>query len=127
MMGVRKYGTNFIMRVLFLILFLTFQTFSSSPGSLSALQENLLRQVLSTIEDAISKLNLSCKTISFAICTCHSMYAPLSIKGSATPSYPDYCINFPCPGVQYREPLLETNWQGHCWHNQIFLYYDFHD
>ena len=127
-MGVRKHGTNFIMGALSFILFLTFQTFSlSSSGSFSALQENLLRQVPSTIKDAIGKLILSCKIVLFAVCICHATYAPSSVKNSTTFSYPDYCTNFPHPGVQCGELLLETNWQGCCWPKQTFLYHDFHN
>ena len=123
-MGVGKRGGNFVMGALSLILYLVFQTFS---GSLSTSQEELLRQIPSTIEDAVRKLNLNCKTTPFAVCACHCMYPPTSADNSARPSYPIYCTNFLQPGVQCREPLLDPDSHGNHRPKKLFHYHSFHD
>ena len=72
-MGVSLRGGSFIITALSLLLCLAFQR---HDGTLSSAHENILKQIPSTIEEALARLNLTCKMTPCATCTCHCMYAP---------------------------------------------------
>ena len=122
--GVGTAGANFIMNGLSLLLYIAFQ---KSDGTLSAAHENMIKQIPSTISSALSKFQLSAKTVAYAVCGCHSIYPPTYSPGSNTPVYSAHCSNIPTPETQYTEALLKTGLDGkHC-PKKTFVYHDFKD
>jgi hypothetical protein len=64
MFGVDTRSSSFIMGAISLLLYLAFQT---SKGTLSLSQENILRQIPSTIQTVLSRFQLGCKTVVYAV------------------------------------------------------------
>ena len=123
-MGVSLRGGDFIINALSLLLFLAFQR---PDGTLSSIHKNVIKQIPSTIEGAISRFNLSYQTTSYAMCTCHCTYAPTYRPGSAKPIYPKYCTNYLKPESQCHELLLEIRQNGECHPKKTFMYHSFSD
>lgn len=123
-MGIGKCNGTFLIGALFLLVYLTCQSVNAMSG---VLHENILKQVPSTIESALSKLNIHSKTIPYAICSCHCTYAPVYAEGSSIPTYPQYCTNMVTLESQCGESLLESS---PCIRNcpkKTFVYHDFND
>lgn len=124
MMGVSHHGGNFIMGAISFLLYMVFQR---SDGSLSLLHENILQQILSTIENALASFNLSSRTIPYATCSYHCTYEPTYPAGSNTPSYPAQCTNSPTPETLCGEPLLATKSNGEVYPKKTYLYHNFNN
>lgn len=123
-MGVSLRGGNFIITALSLLLYLAFQR---HDGTLSSVHENILKQIPSTVEEALARFNLTCKTTPCATCTCHCTYAPTYRAGSTLPVYPEHCTHYPKPESQCQEPLLDTRPNGEHHPKKTFMYHDFND
>ncbi|KIK16137.1 hypothetical protein PISMIDRAFT_16012 [Pisolithus microcarpus 441] len=122
--GIGTSGANFIMNGLSLLLYLAFR---KSDGTLSAVHQNVMAQIPSTIGVALSKFQLATKTIIYAICACHCTYAPSYPVGSQNPVHPNYCSHSLTPETRCTESLLKTSTSGECSPRKIFIYHDFKD
>ena len=122
--GVSQWGGDFIMGTLSLLLYISFQC---SNGTLSLSHENMLKQIPLTIESALSRFNLTSKTVPYAVCNCHCTYRPIYTPGSSTPSYPTYCTNHPTPEKECKEVLLNAPPNGQRWPKKTYTYHDFND
>ena len=79
------------------------------------------------MEAALNKFGLMSKTVTYVVCSCHCTYAPLYLKGSTVPSYPEYCTHHPNPEILCGEPLLDTQASGASLPKKTFIYHDFND
>ena len=133
-LGVGTSGSNFVLSALSLLLYIMFQ---KADGTLSHSHENIMRQIPATIGGALSKFRIGFKTVPYAICTCHCIYAPTYPPGSKTPTYPSRCMNFPTPERQcnnlivseagcYGRPLAPniTDLSFHFLHSYLISYLD---
>ncbi|KAG2738848.1 hypothetical protein P692DRAFT_20758511, partial [Suillus brevipes Sb2] len=124
-MGVSRRGCDFIMGLISVLLFLTFRR---SDGSLSSSHENVLRQIPTTFETALTKFHLTGKTVAYAICpSCHCTYGPRYAEGSTIPTYPERCTHRPAPEAECGQPLLEHGRDGLLRPMKTFIYHDFKD
>ena len=123
-MGVTARGGDFIISALPLLLYLAFQT---AGGHLSLSHKNIIRQILSSIKNTTARLDLDCKTVVYAVCSCHCMYTPMFTDGSTIPIYPEHCTHYPKPEAQCGEALLETNTTGKRQPKKTFRYHSFHN
>ena len=123
-MNVNERDSNFILTALSLLLFLAFQR---SDGTLSLSHENVLRQIPATIESTLTKFKLNYKTIVFATCACHCIYAPTYSPGSNVPTYLEFCTHHPTPETMCGEPLLDICPSGEHIPKKTFIYHDFND
>ena len=124
MFGVDTRGGIFIMGAISLLLYLAFQT---SKGTPSLSQENILQRIPSTIQTALSRFQLSCKTVIYTVCSCHCTYAPTYAQGSTVPKYPEFCTHCPTPEFECGEPLLDMNACGDSQPKKVFTYHEFND
>ena len=124
MFGVDTLSGNFIMGAISLLLYLAFQT---SKGTPSLSQENILQQIPLTIQTALSRFQLGCKTVIYAVCSCHCTYTPTYAQGSTIPKYPEFCTHRPTPEFKCGEPLLDTNACGDSQPKKVFAYHEFND
>jgi len=122
--GVSQQGGDFIMGTLSLLLYISFQC---SDRTLSLSHENMLKQIPSTIESALSRFNLTSKTVLYAVCNCHCTYWPIYTPGSSTPSYPTYCTNHLTPEKECKEALLNASPNGECRPKKMYTYHDFNN
>lgn len=123
-MGVAERGGNFIMNALSLLLYLVFQR---NDGTLSISHENVLRQIPSTMQSALSKFSLTSKVVPYAVCNCHCTYRPTYVPGSATPCYPAQCTNHLTPETICGEELLDILPNGERRPKKTYSYHDFND
>ena len=72
--------------------------FNSISRDMSALPRFVLEQIPRTLETILSRFKLEGKTTTYAVClTCHCIYAPTFLAGTAVPTYPDICQNHRSP------------------------------
>ncbi|KAG2335991.1 hypothetical protein BDR05DRAFT_953674 [Suillus weaverae] len=124
-MRVSRRGCDFILG---LISVLPFLTFWRSDGSLSSPHENLLRQIPTTFKTALSKFNLTEKTVIYAVCSCcHCTYSPHYADGSTLPTYPEHCTHHPMPEAKCSKSLLDHGHDGVLRPKKTSVYHDFKD
>jgi len=123
-MGIGTCNGDFLMSALSLLLCLAFQAVQATLGDL---HKHILKQVPLTIEGALTQLNIKCKTVSCAVCTCHCTYLPTYSEGSSIPMYPSYCTHCPRPEDLCGEPLLRGELNHKAEPKNIFHYHDFND
>ncbi|KIK36579.1 hypothetical protein CY34DRAFT_26292 [Suillus luteus UH-Slu-Lm8-n1] len=122
-LGVSRSGCDLIMKIISIILFLTFQR---SNDSLNSFQTNILKQIPMTSKRAKARFHLTGKTIPYAVCSCHCTYAPTYVSGSTTPAYPKQCMHHPTPGTECGKALL-TGVERELQPKRTFLCHDFKD
>lgn len=115
---------NFIITALSLLLYLAFQHHN---GTLNFIHENIIKQIPLIIEEALARFNLKCKTISYAICTCHCIYMLTYWARLTISHYFKHYTHHPRPETQCWEPLLHMSASGEHCPEKTFLYYDFND
>ena len=123
-MGIGTRNGDFLMSALSLLLYLAFQAVQATSGDL---HKHILKQVPLTIEGALTQLNIKCKTVPCAVCTCHCTYLPAYFEGSSIPIYPSYCTHRPHPENLCGEPLLRGELNHKSEPKNIFHYHDFND
>lgn len=103
--------------------------FTSGNATITPTQEDILAQIPPTIESALGRFKLDCKTVTYAVCpTCHCNYKPSFASGSTTPQYPAFCDNIPEPGQTCGERLLhDTDGNGCAKPLKTYVYHSFHD
>jgi hypothetical protein len=122
-MGVSRCSCDFIIKIIYIILFLSFQR---SDGTLSSLHENILGQIPLTSEGVETKFHLTGKTITYAVCSCHCTYPPTYAPGSTIAKYPECCMHCPTPRTKCGDALLiGTDGEFHL--RKVFIYHDFKD
>ncbi|KIO01077.1 hypothetical protein M404DRAFT_151217 [Pisolithus tinctorius Marx 270] len=123
-MGMSQCSSNFIIGALSLLLYLAFQR---PNGSLSLSHEGIIRQIPTTIESVLARFNLTCKTTTYATCSCHYTYPPSYPPGSDVPVYPEHCTHRPKLETQCSEPLLDMKPNGERHPKKAFVYNQFND
>lgn len=121
-LSVNEHGGNFILNALSLLLYLAFQR---ADGTLSTSHENIIKQIPTTIGNALARFTLNYKTIPFAVCACHATYAPSYSPGSDVPTYPEFCTHHPSPEAECGEPLLDVHRNGERLPKKTFTYHSF--
>jgi hypothetical protein len=72
--GVSRSSCDLIMKIMSIILFLTFQR---SDNGLNSSHTNILKQIPMTSEGAEARFHINGKTVPYAVCSCHC-YSTLS-------------------------------------------------
>ena len=95
-MGVSPRDTDFVLKLLNMILYLAFIT----SGPMHPHGEEVLKQVPQEICSLLSKFDLKSCTVIYAICpTCDCTFEPQFPNGPDLPAYPSICTNVPYPGA----------------------------
>jgi len=122
-MGVSRHSCDFTIKIISIILFLSFRRLDST---LSSLHENILRQIPLTSEGIETKFHLTGKTIVYVVCSCHCTNPPTYVPGSMIAKYPEHCTHCPTPGTKCGDALL-IGTEGEFQLRKVFIYHNFKD
>ncbi|KAH9478862.1 hypothetical protein JR316_0009324 [Psilocybe cubensis] len=108
MIGAGRRMAEFILKTMPIMLRSAFEI---SSIEIDMQQQHILDQIPSTLNTALSKFNLSSKTVTYAVCpACHCTYPPAFPLDPNKPEYPSVCNNFPNLGSDLCGiPLLESD------------------
>ncbi len=107
---VSRTATDFFLKSLTLVVQLAFQATATSTATANALHEDVLAQIPTTLDAALTRFNLSTHTITYTVCSaCHCVYAPTLCPEFSKPMYPNTCSNQVTPesgtcGASLTEP-----------------------
>ena len=95
-MGVSRQDGDFVLKLLNMILYLTFTT----GGQVHPYGEEVLKQMPQEICNLLSKFDLKSRIVIYAVCpTCDCTFKPQFPNGPDSPTYPSTCTNVPYPGT----------------------------
>ncbi|KAJ7073089.1 hypothetical protein C8F01DRAFT_1301002 [Mycena amicta] len=95
--GISTNPCNFILELVTMIIRLT-MSIGSTGDRPNPKQEDVLKQLLTSLESALSKFKIDPKTVIYATCpSCHNTHKPTKDRLTGDPSYPETCEGYVYP------------------------------